>query len=79
MSIKQTNQPTHPQNLEESIQMQGFRLEVRTVVYSYGMMKMPETAVAQNDLEVIKSYLLKTRFETNIVAEKTLKLEIAMH
>jgi len=52
--------------------MQGFRLGVRAAVYTYGMMKMPDTAVAQNDFEVIKSNLLKTRFETNIVAEKTL-------
>lgn len=33
---------------------------------------MPEMARAQDDLEIIESNPLKTRFETNIVAEKSL-------
>lgn len=42
------------------------------MVYIYTIMKIPEMAIAKNDLGIIDSNPLKTRFETNIVAEKYL-------
>lgn len=40
------------------------------MVYTYRMVKMPEVAVTWNDVEIIKSNLLSTGFESNTVAEK---------
>lgn len=42
------------------------------MVSIYTMMKIAEMAIAKNDLGIIESNPLKTRFETNIVAEKYL-------
>lgn len=45
-------------------------VEGSTVVHTYRMVKMPKVAVTWNDVEIIKSNLLNTGFESNTVAEK---------